>query len=127
MATTYDSALPTNKDKVRALIPDTGTNTPGNAYYLTDEQIGLMLQLAGQDLREATAQCCETIATDLAKKAKSQTVSAGSSFSLSVDQGPRYFMERAKQIRAAAKVEPFYDASPFDYAVDKYGNNYNGG
>lgn len=119
---TYDPAMATEKDKVRALIPDKGDGANSH-FYLSDEQIDLVYSMAGS-LLEAVAQCCEIIATDLGKKAKSQSVSAGSSFSISADMGPKYFLDRAKQMREAAKKQPFYEVSHYDAYMDNYGNTY---
>lgn len=116
---TYDESFPSDKDKIRALIPDK-LNSNGVAY-LSDEQINLVLSTQS-NLRLATAECCEIIASKLAPDAVSYTITTGGGTQMNSQTGPSYFLRRAKQLRDdESKGQPFFSSDNFDYAVDKFG------
>lgn len=72
MAWTYDSSLPTDKDKVRALIGDTDTND----QLVTNEAITLALTKY-DNVEDAAAYCCILIAAKYSRQA-SKTIGATS-------------------------------------------------
>lgn len=130
MATTYNPAHLTDKDKVRGLIPDIGVEIPagsGNTtYLLTDEQIEL--ELAGSlNIYRAGAGCCEIIAGIFAQSDRNEN-SGGNSFSLN---RAKNMLDRAEKLRESAKVfesgkiDPgaYYDEQVMAYSVSEYGED----
>ena len=112
---TYDEAFPTDKDKVRALIPDKAD--PQNKM-LSDQQIALAIEMHDDNLRLATAECCEMIASKLAPDAVSYSI-GGVGGDVNSSLGPGYFLRRAKQLREdEAKHVPFFSEGAFDYCAD---------
>ena len=118
---TYDETLPTDKDKVRALIPDT---VPGD-YLISDAQILLTLTLYSDNVIRATAECCGIIAADLARYEETKAITVGGNISVTASQASKMFKERQKTLdeRASGIDSAYYDVSAFDYYVDKYGND----
>jgi hypothetical protein len=76
MAATFDDALPTDRDWIRAALGDTDTS---NAW-LSDARIDAVLTAAANDRRVATLQLCEQLIT-LASQEPVEVTIAG----LSVD------------------------------------------
>ena len=122
MASDYDDTHPTDKDKVRALIPDITTTD----FLLTNEQINLVLEFQSY-VRLAAADSCDIIITLLGRYAQSKTISAGAGVSITVNQAPKFFKERAKSLREAVQSgEPFFSSDNFDYFKDNFGNDLTG-
>jgi len=62
MAFTYDSALPTNKDKVRLLCTDTDVAGGADAQFFQDSEIEYFLTLMSSNCLRAAAMALLTIA-----------------------------------------------------------------
>lgn len=95
MAWNYDPALPTDRDKVRALIGDTDTND----QIHTDEFLDFLLDTHG-DLYIAAAFAVEAMAADLLRytdvSADGVSVSVGTSYSRLMD-----YADRLRQLAAS--------------------------
>jgi hypothetical protein len=116
----YNESYPTDKDKVRGLIPDKPVN---GIAYLSDQQINLVLA-SQSNLRLAVAECCEIIASKLAPDAVSYAITTGAGTQINNQIGPSYFLRRAKQLRdEESRGQPFFSSDNFDYSVDKYGTD----
>jgi len=118
---TYNDAFPSDKDKVRALIPD--KQAKNNKFMLSDQQINLVLSTQS-NLRLAVAECCDIIAGLLAPDAVSMTITTGAGQTVNSQMGAGYFLRRAKQLRDdESKGQPFFSMDAFDYSVDQYGRD----
>lgn len=118
---TYDEGFATDKDKVRALIPD--KTLKFNKFMLSDEQINLVLSTQS-NMRLAVAECCDIIAGLLAPEAVSMTVTTGAGQTVNAQMGAGYFLKRAKQLRDdESKGQPFFSMDSFDYDVDAIGRD----
>lgn len=130
MTKSYDPAHPTDMDKVRALIPDTGVEIPagsGNAtYLLTDEQINL--ELAGSvNIYRAGAGCCQIIAGMFAQSDRNEN-QGGNSFSLNRSKN---MLNRADELNKRAKIfeaggvdpDTFYDEQVMAYEISEFGED----
>ena len=73
MAFTYDSTLPTNKDKVRLKIRDTDT-VDATRQLFQDTEIDFFISEAGSDLNLAAAGALDSIAANAALLAKAQKI-----------------------------------------------------
>ena len=124
MVATYDENLSTTKDKIRALIPD--TDVDATEVFLQDEQINLVITLNGEsaDLRLHVAECCEIIAAELGKHAKTEAVNVGGGLSMSTDQAGRYFERKARRLREQVQQnEGFFDMTSFDDCRGEFGRD----
>jgi len=121
---TYDESYPTTKDKVRALIPD--KNVSVGERLLSDEQINLAIAIHGDgsDLRLHVAECCDMIATELGRHAKSESISVGSGLSVTTDRSPQYFADKAKRLRKEVQDNvAFYDISAYEMSRGEFGRD----
>lgn len=129
MATySYDDSHPTDKDKIRALIPDTDVSS-ASKRFLSDEQINLILTQNGSNLQLSLADALETVASILANDA--ETFSYGSTgVSGNTTQPPSFYLRRADRLRKTLRDDTvFFEENHLDYATDGIGNdisNYTG-
>lgn len=118
---TYNESFTSDKDKVRALIPD--KQLKNNKFLLSDQQINLVLSTQ-PNMRLAVAECCDIIAGLLAPDAVSMTITTGAGQTVNSQMGAGYFLRRAKQLRDdESRGQPFFSADSFDYAVDGLGRD----
>lgn len=103
MAWTYDTALSTNRDKVRFFAGDTDADA---AITVTDEEIAGLLTLAG-GARSAAAMLCDHLALRYSQRGQQLTDDIGQS----VNYGDiaKQFSDRARLLRSQAS----FGAVPF--------------
>jgi hypothetical protein len=121
MGAFYDDSLTTDKDKIRALIPD--ITSP---FLLQDEQIELVINTivgTGSDMRLYVAECCEIIATQLGRYAQDKTISVSGTITVARDQAAKFFQDKAIRLRREVDTGTFFDSSHFDYTADEFGKD----
>lgn len=118
----YSEAHTTDKDKVRAIIPDKGTG--GQTFLISDEQITLVLSLQS-DIRLAAADCCDIIVGSRAPHIQDKTISVAGSISTSRDRSAEFFQKRAKVLRDSVQGgEPFLSIDNYSYSYGSYGEDF---
>jgi hypothetical protein len=95
MAWTYNTELPTNKDKVRFFIGD----TLDDDKQLSDEEITASLTLVGDDTTLAAIQCCLALAAKYARQADYWV----GDLKLVASQRSRAYRDLAKQLEEIAE------------------------
>lgn len=119
---TYDDSHPTDKDKIRSLIPDTDVSD-ASRRLLSNEQINLFLAQNSNDLNLALADALEAIASDLSKDSGSYNYGATGA-NVSITQPAAYFLRRAKQIRdRIAEGDVYFSEEHVDFKTDGIGND----
>lgn len=121
---TYNDAHTTDKDKVRAIIPDKTLNA-ANKMLLSDQQINLQLSLSNNNVILTAAECCGIIAAELSKTAESKSIGTGTGISVSIPQAPKFFADRAKALREKAESSDsaYIHYGDLSYGKDQYGND----
>jgi hypothetical protein len=109
------------KDKLRLMIPDRPVKNRQPEARFADEELLDIIDIAGNDLTEATATACEIIATDETKRMLSVSINSGMSISRS--NTPSAWLQRAKQIRDAALKVPWEFVDNMHYDVDGLGRD----
>lgn len=117
MAFTFDPT--SDRGKVRLLVADTDQATPANQIF-EDAEIDAFLSLASDEVFEAAALACESVAASTSRSAIAWR--ALGQHRIDKRDVPEHYRELAKQYRESARSQPAEEIDAMQYTVDAFGD-----